>query len=1390
MRRRVSLILLVLAGSVLSSVSEPLPATASGGSDRQSLSNGPAGGVLIEEGASYGWHQEGHDAQHTGYSPEAVPTPWNFAWQWNGSCADGSDCRPGDPEQGWMFQVPSKSHLVAGNGRLYLPAGECGVWAIREADGKTAWRNSAVESYCTAAFDPATNTLFVAASDGKLYKLNPSNGFVVDSFQADSGLNLAPVIAAERVYIVSDAGILYAINKNTMNQVWSYVAGSPGQTPVAYSGQYDVLIFGTENLYIHAVNNVDGSLRWTRKPTVNQPGGYSYDGGDGRNYRAYNYEHGWPVVAEEHGIVFIRLRLPKSAIFQVPGPDNWFPTSNAAIRSFLMGSPELQTLFALSLDDGDTAFVPAVGTGAIETPDIPAESTLGPVPVVRRLASGDEVVYTIWRNGQKCEAGDCSDPRWDAVMGEMVLDNATVPGYQAGDCRFVDFHSKHDFVITDEMGQVSMAGHTVFHSHWLAMYAYSITDRSDSYGATYENPIQTEQRYSVVNRASNEPGWVSCQPDASHFCSSFIDTHGDRRVFGGGFWAFFNGCDPPYQCCTGFDCVAPYSDGYKARYTIVHNGTIYYELNGGTIVALKADGGGAPAAEVEMQVQPVTPSRDDTVTYTVDILGNGLPLTLTDRLPDSLSAPGPIDVTLGQATYDPGQRLVSWNGSPEAGQWVTIEYAATVQIDGPVVLVNSATLTDAEGRVSTDEASVIVDAYHSYIPLLGGSNAPADDVVLNLTDNRDSYPDSLVPRYSKFELSFDLSREYPNPYYYYDPEDTPERDPDRQSPYGADGVSIDVHFIAPSEDTWTVPAFWYQDYDRWREGQREYLSKADNPMWKARFTPSEVGVYHYYFTLHDKQGRARYPREGFLTFESAPSSSPGFVRGSAEDPRFLAYDDGTPFIGISEGLQYWSAGGGLSLKSYFYEDRFDLFGQHGVNLTRIWTQCDGDDGCWALCLEGNEQSGTWMDQENAYRLDRIVDAAERNGIALLVSSVGNVNVAWDVTDWSDYRYLNYWKRNLRYRVARYGYSTSILAWETWNEHGHIDVGSDIYNFYQAYSQYQEQSDPYGHLRTTGQGSQVWDPAVWSSPAFDIATYHDYAMDSRYSPDLVNDVTNFVHRFSQCLRNEYLDYSLGGCGLGIRSGVSWEGGPKPWIWAEFGIGTDVWNEPNPDGNRGEGGRRATHNRLWAGLFSPLGVAPVEWYWYYQDDDAEWYQRKLDEAYIAREFFEGIDYTGVVFLATDDVNVPNYVGEAVSTSSTALRVLAIRAADGQEAYAWVQNRDHTWVSADRMPEPVSGNFVLLGISQGEFRVERWNTMTGEVTVDPETIVADAEGALIVQVRDLRRDQAIKIVTIASTSASESESIPASGIGQVMAFSVTTLISLAGWSHRSELGLVLWQ
>lgn len=637
-----------------------------------------------------------------------------------------------------------------------------------------------------------------------------------------------------------------------------------------------------------------------------------------------------------------------------------------------------------------------------------------------------------------------------------------------------------------------------------------------------------------------------------------------------------------------------------------------------------------------------------------------------------------------------------------------------------------------------------------------------------------------VAKFSKFELTFNISKTYPDgsplPYYYYDSTDTPAANtiPNRTSPYGVDGITIDTVFISPSGKTLTVPSFYYQDYTRSRNGSYEVLNKAaSTPVWKTRFTPAEVGQYKYYITIQDKEGSTRYPASGELTFNSTASSAKGFLRVSSRDARFMEFDNGTSFIPISGQAQWWDC---CTLKSYFFEDRFTQFKQGGVNLVRIWDQNDG----YNISLEGtwdNKPSdaeaiagpkGTYIDQADAYREDRILDSAEANGVYIELSSHGDVYWNWDASvhgygssndAWNlnkvpmtDKYHMKYWYRNFRYRVARFGYSTSILSWETWNEHGHIVAGSDTYNFYQTFSAYQKALDPYDHMITTSLTSQGYSPGFWSSAANDIANYHDYMMISRYDSSLTYDEANFVYRFGQCLR-----YTSGsGCSLGLGDGSTWTGGPtinpKPWIWGEIGIQGTQWDNSSEadfqQGNTGEGAVRSKQNIMWAGLFSPLGTTPIPW----MGMDAANLTKYMQYTKIASNFFSNIDYVGAKFdhLPTADTSITPYSGDKLTSSNSAnIRALALRSQDKNTILVWAQNKGYTWKNSATTPTAASATITIPNVTSGKtYRVEYWDTSTGAVT-NSSNITSN--GSVSVAVNNLQKSVAIKLISTSVTPTS---------------------------------------
>lgn len=626
---------------------------------------------------------------------------------------------------------------------------------------------------------------------------------------------------------------------------------------------------------------------------------------------------------------------------------------------------------------------------------------------------------------------------------------------------------------------------------------------------------------------------------------------------------------------------------------------------------------------------------------------------------------------------------------------------------------------------------------------------------------------TTVPRYSKFELTFAINKTYPAdsrlPYYFYDPADTPAIDPNRKSPYGIDGITIDTVFVTPSGQTLTVPSFYYQDYSRSRVNNREVLTVVGIPGWKTRFTPSEVGTYKYYITITDKEGTTRYPTSGELTFTATSSSAKGFIRASKRDPRFLDYDNGTSFIGISGQAQWWSPAS--QLKSYDYEDKFNQYRQSGINLVRIWDENDG----YALSLESTYETvptdeqviccsikGTFIDQPDAFREDKIIESAEANGVAIELSSHGDVYWTWDASiyghdgydkwntnpvGWNNPFHMNYWKRNFRYRVARFGYSPAILSWELWNEHGHITPDQDLYKFYQQYAEYQRVTDPYQHLRTTSQGGQAFSPGFWSSPANDIANYHDYMMISRYDASLTNDEANFVYRFSQCLR--YIPTGRN-CGLGLGDGTTWVGAPKPWIWGEIGV-LQAWDVADPAALNGEGGVRARLNELWAGLFGPLGTGPIEW----NTADSTTLARIYQGTKVIRSYFATVDYNAHNFdhLPTPDLAIPNYTGEKLTTSNANVRAMALRSADKRTVLLWVQNKNYTWKNYTSTPAAQNATITVPSIPNGTYRVELWNTETGEIATGTSNITAN--GSLVLPVNNLQKSVAVKLISTAVPS-----------------------------------------
>ena len=511
------------------------------------------GGALPTE-----WSQHAHNAQRTSYTPQTVPYPWKWRWAWNGPNAGGG---LGKVTTGGS--LPRNVQPVTGGGRVYVAAGNDGVFALSEATGQQLWQRSGIgDVRSTVGYDHSTQSVFVVSANGTLYKLRASDGVVLSQFNTgqSSTLPLPPAILSDRV-VFSMGNRVHAVTKATLQPLWTYTVASTltVATPPAYSASRDLVIVATEpDLFVHAIRNSDGGQHWRRRPVHSSR---SFD--DPTEFRL-----GWPVVADNAGYALVKARLDWGTLWR-----DW-PQTNSGMRQFLTDNPGDQALFVLDLDDGTVPYIANVGHGGYGDGDY---MPMGPQPVVKRLSNGRDVVYTIIR------AKHAHDPRWDSHFGEMVLDSTTVSGLQGGDVRFIafDYPPGHPdpYLLTDEQPNVSMAGDYLFGAHWEAGFALRILDRSDARGS-FTNKITTQRLATVAT--SQDTG--ACAFSASHYCASGLE---NTRTYDFGFYIYYN--------------QGAVYDQYWSEYAIwvVSNDNLYFRSTDGAIVALTSGNPQALAAAAQ-----------------------------------------------------------------------------------------------------------------------------------------------------------------------------------------------------------------------------------------------------------------------------------------------------------------------------------------------------------------------------------------------------------------------------------------------------------------------------------------------------------------------------------------------------------------------------------------------------------------------------------------------------------------------------------------------------------------------------------------------------------------------------------------------------------------------
>jgi hypothetical protein len=396
------------------------------------------------------------------------------------------------------------------------------------------------------------------------------------------------------------------------------------------------------------------------------------------------------------------------------------------------------------------------------------------------------------------------------------------------------------------------------------------------------------------------------------------------------------------------------------------------------------------------------------------------------------------------------------------------------------------------------------------------------------------------------------------------------------NPFDPDEIDVRAEFdppggAPPSE----VPAFWFQDYERALVAGRERLTAVGTPAFHVRFTPTRQGTWRWRWVVRAGGATVEHP---WQRLRVKRARGRGFVRLSPRDARYLAFDDGSSYFAVGENTAWYTPRRG----TFDYDDWLAALAAQGANYGRVWMPD------WAFGIEWTPAPlGDYTTRlDRAWQLDHVFEEADRQGIYLMLSLLnhGAFSLVFN-SEWADNPYnaanggpcatpaefftnaeaRRLFAQRLRYVVARWGWSTHLLAWELWNEVDLTLAPSPAVTAWHAdMTELLRSLDPNRHLVTTSHALYPLDPNVWASGGLDFTQIHFYADNFPAQRDISATVASLTAD------------RLAATG-------------KPVLFGELGLGDLATTRAEDPGGIG------VHDGLWAGVASGGFGTGMTWWW---------------------------------------------------------------------------------------------------------------------------------------------------------------------------------------------------
>ena len=371
---------------------------------------------------------------------------------------------------------------------------------------------------------------------------------------------------------------------------------------------------------------------------------------------------------------------------------------------------------------------------------------------------------------------------------------------------------------------------------------------------------------------------------------------------------------------------------------------------------------------------------------------------------------------------------------------------------------------------------------------------------------------------------------------------------------------------------------------------------AGEPQWRLRLRPQEAGLSRCRVRVEDAKGTRYGP---WQELRVADASTDGYLRLSAKDPRYLAFDSGKPFFAVGINLL------GRDLDTYRHY--VGKLAACGGNFIRIWLSPR------TMGIETKQSGPRSYAQDKAAQLDALFELCAEKGIYVMacISDFREVNAGRGHSLWQESPYnaanggpcerpedfftdpkaKEQYRAKLRYLVARYGHSPHVHSWEFFNEvnitNGWRTAPDTVRAWHREMAAYLRKVDPQGHAITSSFAG-IEDDTLWEQPLMEIVQRHQYIDGQRSFARLVADAHGKLRRHR-----------------------------KPILMGEFGRRRNRFAALDRRGV-------SLHNGMWSAILAGGCGTAMSWWWQWIDEQDLWPQFRSVATFIG-----GIDWPAEAF-----------------------------------------------------------------------------------------------------------------------------------------------------------------